>query len=105
MAKNNYTWKDIIKVNEKIYAEEFPISGETDNDGNSYQIDDFLSSVAEKHGVTVDDIETYMMDAIEFDPKEVPYGAESCGCYINGTAEWLICNHPSTDCVLGPEEM
>ena len=31
-----------------------------------------------------------MLDDIEFEPKELPYGAEECGCYINGVAEWLL---------------
>lgn len=90
MSKPKYTWKDIVNVNGKIYAEEFPISGETDMDGEFYRIGDFLSSVANKHGVATDDVKTYMMDNIEFDPSTVPYGAEECGCYIDGTAEWLL---------------
>ena len=44
---DKYTWKDIVKVNGKIYAEEFPISGEMD-DENTYQIDDFIDSVAKE---------------------------------------------------------
>ena len=30
------------------------------------------------------------MDGINFDPFILPYGAEECGCYINGVAEWMI---------------
>lgn len=86
---NVYTWKDIVKVNGKISAEEFEISGVMD-DENTYQIDDFLESVANKYRVDVDDIKTYMMDDIEFNPQELPFGAEDCGCYINGKAEWLF---------------
>lgn len=89
MSKNKYTWKDIVKVNGKITTEEFEISGVMDNK-STYQIDDFFDAVAQKYGVDVDDIETYMMDDIEFNPKELPYGAEACGCYINGVAEWLL---------------
>jgi len=92
MAKRRtreYTWKDIVKINGKCYAEEFEISGEMDGD-DAYMIDEFLSAVAEKHNVDVDDVETYMMDGIHFNPKELPFGAESCGCYIDGVAEWLI---------------
>ena len=46
--------------------------------------------MAKKHGVDVDDVKTYMMDDIEFDARELPYGAESCGCYINGVPEWVL---------------
>ena len=89
MDNNVYTWKDIVLVNGKTYAEEFKISGKTD-DGNFYQIDDFIDAVAKKYNVNSDDVKTYVMDNIEFDPKELEFGAESCGCYINGVAEWLI---------------
>lgn len=87
-----YTWKDIVAINGMCYAEEFPISGEKDGDEDNayYQLDDFYEAVAEKYGVDVDDIETYMMDGIEFDPRVLPWGAEDCGCYIDDTAEWLI---------------
>lgn len=89
MNKNKYTWKDVVKVNGKITAEEFEISGVMDDD-DVYQIDDFLKAVAQKYGVDIDDVETYMMDDIDFNPSELPYGAEECGCYINGVAEWLL---------------
>ena len=85
---DNYTWKDIVKIHDEIYAEEFHISGKMD--GENYDIGDFLSSVADKYDVDVDDVKTYMMDNIEFDPKGLPYGAEECGCYINGVAEWIV---------------
>ena len=86
---NKFTWKDIVRVNGKISAEEFEISGVMDGE-DIYQIDDFLEAVAEKYGVDTGDIETYMMDNIDFNPKELPFGAEDCGCYINGMAEWLL---------------
>lgn len=89
MRKNKYTWKDVVKVNGKITTEEFEISGEMD-DEDTYQIDDFLVAVAQKYGVDVGDVETYMMDDIDFNPENLPYGAEECGCYINGVAEWLL---------------
>lgn len=88
-GKDKFTWKDIVKVNGKISAEEFEISGEMD-DVDIYQIDDFFEAVAEKYGVDTGDIETYMMDNIDFNPEELPFGAEDCGCYINGVAEWLL---------------
>lgn len=85
---SKYTWKDIVKVNGKIYAEEFEISGVMDED--AYQIDDFIDAVAKKYGVGFDDVKTYMMDNIEFNPNELPYGAEECGCYIDGIAERML---------------
>lgn len=87
--EENYVWKDIVCINGEVFAEEFSISGEMDND-EVYQVDDFIESVAKKHGVSPDEVETYMLDNIEFDPAEVSFGAEECGCYINGVAEWLI---------------
>lgn len=83
-----YTWKDVVLVHGEYYAEEFEISGLMDGD-DVYQIDDFLEAVADKYGVDVDDIQTYMMDDIYFDPSELPWGAAECGCYIDGEAEWL----------------
>lgn len=75
MKKPKYTWRDIVKIGDNIYAETFPISGEMDG-GSHYQIDEFLQAVAKKHGVDVDDVETYMMDDIDFDARELPYCAE-----------------------------
>ena len=37
-----------------------------------------------KYDVSPDDVQTYMMDNIEFDPSTVPFGAEACGCYVDG---------------------
>ena len=85
---NKYTWKDIVRINGKLYCEEFPISGEMD-DPDTYRIDDFMKAVAEKHNCDTDDIETYMLDDIEFDGKRLIFGAEDCGCYINGVPEWV----------------
>lgn len=88
ISLEQYTWKDIVKINGNVYAEEFPISGKMDCQ-SIYQIDDFLYSVARKHGVSVEDIETYMIDNIDFDSSDLSFGIEDCGCYINGIAEWL----------------
>lgn len=89
MSKNKYTWKDIVNVNGLISTEEFEISGEID--GNDfYIIDNFLNAVAKKYKVDIDDVKTYMMDDIEFNPNDLKFGAEECGCYINGIAEWLL---------------
>lgn len=82
-----YTWCDIVSVNGQIVAEEFPISGEMDDE--FYQIDDFLEAVAKKYGVGPDEVKTYMMDGIDFDPKELHFGAEACGCYKNGELQFL----------------
>lgn len=82
-----YTWVDIVKINGQIYCEEFPISGKMDGP-DTYCIGDFMKAVAEKHNCDTDDIQTYMLDNIEFDPSDLPFGAEACGCYIDGIAEW-----------------
>ena len=87
--KAGHTWKDIVCINGEIFAEEFSISGKMDND-DTYQVDDFIESVAKKHGVSADEMETYMLDGIDFNSQELPFGAEECGCYINGIAEWLM---------------
>lgn len=87
--KDKYIWKDIVKIDDTIYAEEFEISGKLDGPDN-YQIDNFLNAVADKYGVDTDRVKTYMMDNIKFDPKNLPFGAEECGCYINGVPEWLL---------------
>lgn len=84
---SNYVWYDIVSVNGKIAAEKFPISGEMD--AEFYQIDDFLKAVAKKYGVGPDEVKTYMMDGIDFDPKELPFGAEACGCYKNGELQFM----------------
>lgn len=86
---NQYIWKDVVRIHDQVYAEEHPISGETDALG-VYNLDDFFSAVAEKYGVDYDDIETYTMDDIDFDARKVRFGAEDCGCYINGVAEWML---------------
>lgn len=87
---DKYTWKDIVEVNGKFYAEEFEISGETDAAGTCYMIDDFIQAVADKYEVDYDDVKTYMLDDISFDPDKMRFGAEECGCYINDVAEWMI---------------
>ena len=35
---HKYTWKDIVKIGDKVFCEEFPISGDTDGDGEYYTI-------------------------------------------------------------------
>lgn len=71
-------WRDIVLINGQCYAECFPISGEMDDDCH-YWLDDFYTAVAQKHGVEVDDIQTYVIDKIKFDPAQMPWGAEKCG--------------------------
>ena len=89
MNENKYTWKDIVKINKNLFAEEFEISGEM-ADSATYCIDDFMYAVAAKYEVPVNSIQTYMLDNLEFNPAGLLWGPEQCGCYINGVAEWLI---------------
>lgn len=84
-----HEWWDVVEINGKHYCEVFEISGKLDGPDN-FQIDEFLQSVAWKHGVDVDDIKTYMMDNIEFNPEGMKFGAECCGCWIDGVPEWCI---------------
>lgn len=81
-----FTWKDIIKVRDEIHAVEYPISGEKDNE-DCYTCDDFFDAVANEFDINPEDIETYLFDDIDFDPRGLPFGAEACGCYIDGVAE------------------
>ena len=84
--QQKFIWKDIVEIRGEYHYEEFPISGLMD-DELTYQIDDFLDSVGRKYNVYPGNIKTYMMDGIDFDPKKLSFGAESCGCYINGVPE------------------
>ena len=88
--EHQFTWRDIVEVHGKYYAEEFPISGIMDC-SDAYQIDDFLDAVAEKYNVDLrkEQIKTYVMDNIDFNPEEVEFEAEDCGCYIDGKPEWF----------------
>lgn len=89
MCDDVYVWKDIVEINGEIYCEEAEIDGSIDDD-NNYILDDFYRAVADKYDVDEDDIKTFMMDDIEIDPSTLPYGGESCGCYINGVPEWHV---------------
>lgn len=84
--QQKFIWKDIVEIRGEYHYEEFPISGLMD-DELTYQIDDFLDSVGRKYNVYPGNIKTYMMDGIDFGPKKLSFGAESCGCYINGVPE------------------
>ena len=80
----NYTWKDIVKVGDKVFCEEFPISGEL-FDKDTYKIGDFVKAVAEKHGVEPEEVDTYMLGADisgEIYDSGLIFGPEECGCYI-----------------------
>jgi hypothetical protein len=83
-----YEWWDVVEINGKHYCEVFEISGEMDSD-DVFQIDAFLQSVAWKYGVDIDDVKTYTMDKIEFNANGMKFGAECCGCWIDGVPEWL----------------
>ncbi len=87
-----YTWKDVVKIGDNVYAEEHEISGETEGGilSQHYKVDDFFLAVSKKHMVNIDDIKTYMFDHIEFNPTGLEFGATDCGCYIDGTPEWLL---------------
>lgn len=76
-----HIWADIVEINGEFHAEMFQISGEMD-DEKYYRIDDFIDSVANKYGVDADDVKTYMMDGIDFDPSTLPFGAECCGHHL-----------------------
>ena len=88
--EHKFTWRDIVEINGKYYAEEFSISGIMENP-DAYILDDFYTAVAEKYNVdlTKNEIKTYMMDNITFNPTELEFGAEDCGCYIDGEPEWI----------------
>lgn len=91
MNEKNYTWKDLICVNGQVYAEEFPV--DCPNENEPANCDNFLEHVRKKYNT--DEFKTYTFDGEEFAPSDydkskLPYGAEACGLYINGVAEWLI---------------
>lgn len=52
---------------------------------------EFFKAVEEKHGTSK--FKTYMFDGEDFAPdydvSKLPYGAESCGLYINGVLSYL----------------
>lgn len=89
-----YSWKDIVLYNGKLYAFDFPISGEIDrfeDDDFAWQIDDFIESAAKELNCTEADIMLYTMDEIkghddEF--KDLPLSISECGAYINNLPEW-----------------
>ena len=84
---SEFVWCDIVSIHGKVFAEKFPISGEMDDE--HYQIDAFLDAVSKKYGIEPENVKTYMMDNIHFAPKELPFGAEACGCYKNGELQYL----------------
>lgn len=86
---DRYTWKDIVIIGDIVSPEEHEIEGIRDDD-NNYILDDFYTAVADKFGVDEDEIETLMIDDVNIDIKDLPYGLEACGCYINGVAEWTL---------------
>lgn len=93
--KTKYTWKDLVCIDGKVYAEEHPISGEREGEDDEYwDIDEFLEAVSSKYHCPIENIKTYMMDGPYFagtiDMSQLAFGAESCGAYINGVAEWAI---------------
>ena len=83
------TWKDAVKINGKVFFEEFPINGEMDGE-DILCIDEFIQRCAEKHGVSEDDIKVRILDEFDFDPKELGHGIEEFGMYIDGVPEWTL---------------
>ena len=95
---NIVTWKDLVCVKGKVYAEEFPIENGVDPDENgepAFRIDMFLGSVAEKYGCDPDEVVTWTMEGDGFDegadlPEDfywsgaLAFGCAECGAYING---------------------
>lgn len=90
MEEKKYVWKDIVKINDTLTVEEFPISGEME-DTATYLIDDFIKSVAAKYGVNESDVTTHMLNHFEVgEDAGLAITTEECGCYINGTPEWEL---------------
>ena len=83
---SEYSWRDIVKIGEDFFDEQFPISGEFDGEQDDpyYRIDEFIYAVAEKHGVSPDDILTYRMDGISYPIDRFPSAIYDCGLYIDG---------------------
>lgn len=81
--EHKFSWRDIVLVNGEFHEEEFPISGEMDAP-DIYRIDEFLSAVADKYGVYADDVQTYLMDGIEYPAKQFPGAIYRIGLYIDG---------------------
>lgn len=90
MGEVKYTWKDLVYIDGKVFAEEVQISGERDDD--TYNCDNFFSAIEKKYGR--DDFTTYMFDGENFAPaydtSTLPYGVESCGLYVNDIPSWYI---------------
>ena len=107
---NRVIWRDIVRIGENYYAESAAVrlygdaekfqgifmgcdedeilSMLEDADCDSiYDIDGFITAVAAKHGCGADDIALYTSENFGI-PEEIlatlPWGAESCGGYING---------------------
>lgn len=89
VREHSYVWVDIVKVGDIIATAIHPISGIKDDDMH-YQIDDFIEAVAKEYNVDTDQVKTYMMDNIDFDPDSVSIDTTQCGCYIDGVPEWLV---------------
>jgi hypothetical protein len=85
---SGHIYKDLVCVRGKVYAEEFPISGEMD-DESVYRIDDFLDAVAKKHHCQPDEVITYLEDVwhftTDYNVSQLSFGPKECGFYIDGT--------------------
>lgn len=83
-----HTYKDLVCIRGKVYAEEFPISGEMADEA-VYKIDAFFDAAAKKHHCQPDEVTTYLEDAWQFttdyDVSQLPFGPNECGIYIDGS--------------------
>ena len=96
--RNTVTWKDLVCVNGKVYAEEFPIDNGfdyVDGEGVIFRMDNFVDALVKKYDCDDEAIAIYTIDGEVFDEGadlpdgfyqsgEITFGAESCGAYING---------------------
>ena len=103
---NNIIWKDIVKIKNEYFQEEFNVEFENKklndiefannekdilkqlenvDDEPLYDCSNFFDLVAKKYNVDVDDIQTYLFDNIDL-PDEVckKFDIAWLGGYING---------------------
>lgn len=80
-SKPIYFWKDIVLVNGVVTSEVFEIG---EDYSTSNYIRDFIKAVANKYGVEFDDVKTYWLHGIEFNPQAegVDFPKEQCGMWI-----------------------
>ena len=91
-------WKDLVCINGEVFAEEHQIDNDVDIDPDDkqpiFRLDRFFEAVAAKYNCNTDDIRLWTMEGEsfaedanlpdDFYQTQVPFGAESCGAYIDG---------------------